>query len=132
MFVFGIDNQTFVWYNELTKEQMFVKEVIIMTAATNIRYYRTNVYRSGRNGSAVAIAAKAIGAEDYTLFALMRRLAELKNTQRPTVVEINGIESDYSENKSKIDMIFKFLAFFSKQHRLVKFAVRVGNRRYVL
>lgn len=103
-----------------------------MTAVTNIRYYRTNVYRSGRGNSTIGMAAKAIGAEDYTLFSLVRRLSELANTKRPTVVEIRGFEADYADKKSKIDMIFKFLSHFSKHHRLVKFAVRVGNRRYVL
>ena len=103
-----------------------------MTATTNIRYYRTNVYRGGRSSSAVGIAARAIGAEDYTLFSLVRRLNELANTKRPTVVEINGIEADYSDRKSKIDLLFKFLSHFSKHHSLVKFAVKVGNRRYVL
>ncbi len=132
MFGFCIDNRTFVWYNETRKEQMFDYEVITMTAATNIRYYRTNIYRSGRSGSAIGIAARAIGADDYSLFSLVRRLIELRNTQRPTVVEISGIEADYADNKSKIDILFKFLSTFSKHHRLVKFAVKVGNRRYVL
>ncbi len=132
MFGNYIDNRTFVWYNEFAKEQMFDYEVITMTATTNIRYYRTNLYRSGRSNSTVGIAAKAIGADDYTLFSFIRRLNELANTKRPTVVEIGGIEADYAERKAKIDILFKFLSHFSKHHRLVKFAVKVGNRRYVL
>lgn len=103
-----------------------------MTAANNIRYYKTNMCRYGRSASAMGIASKAIGAVDYTFFSFVRRLIELRSVTRPTVVEINGIEADYATNKAKIDLLFKFLSSFSKHHRLVKFAVKIGNRRYVL
>ena len=103
-----------------------------MTAVNSINYYRTNVYRSGRTDSVVAMVARAIGASDNTSTAVLRRLFELKQTKTPTVVEISGFENDYIRRKADVDRLFAYLSDFSKQHRLVKFTVMIGNTRYVL
>ena len=98
-----------------------------MTAVNSINYYRTNVYRSGRTDSVVAMVARA-----NTSSAVLRRLFELKQTKTPTVVEISGFENDYIRRKADVDRLFAYLSDFSKQHRLVKFTVMIGNMRYVL
>lgn len=103
-----------------------------MTAARNINYLRTNIYRAGRSNSAINMAARAIGADGYTLTSVIRRLNELKDTSVPTVVEISGIENDYISRKADVDRLFSFLSSFSKRNRLVKFTVMIGNMRYVL
>lgn len=103
-----------------------------MTAINNINYLRTNIYRTGRSDSAIGMAARAIGADGFTLTAVIRRLNELKETKVPTVVEINGIENDYIRRKADVDRLFSFLSLFSKHNRLVKFTVMIGNMRYAL
>ncbi|MBE6606756.1 MAG: hypothetical protein E7635_06945 [Ruminococcaceae bacterium] len=103
-----------------------------MTAVNNINYCRTFVYHNNRNNPIISIAAKAIGADDNTTFALFRRLRDLKKTKVPTVVEISGIEYAYSQNKAFVDRLFAFLSYFSRKHKLVKFAVMVGSMRYIL
>ena len=132
MFVKTIDNRTFVWYNLLTNEQMFANEVNKMTAVNNINYFRTNVYNSGRSNSTAALIARAIGADGNSFSAVLRRLAELKQTKTPTVVEISGFENDYLRRKADVDRLFAFLADFSKRYRLVRFTVIIGSMRYVL
>ena len=103
-----------------------------MTAVNNINYYKTFVYHNSRNNSILSIATKAIGAEENTVFALLRRLRDLRETKIPTVVEISGIEYAYSQNKVFVDRLFAFLSYFSKKCKFVKFAVMVGNMRYIL
>ncbi len=103
-----------------------------MTAVNNINYYRTFVYNNNRNNSVISIAAKAVGADDNTVFALLRRLRDLKETKDPTVVEISGIEYAYSQNEAFVDRLFAFLSCFSRKHKLVKFTVMVGSMRYIL
>lgn len=103
-----------------------------MTAVNNISYYRTNIYRNSKNNSVISIASNAIGADDNTISAIFRRLKELKQSNTPTVVEIRGIEYSYSQNKVFVDKMLAFLACFSRKHKLVKFAVMIGNVRYVL
>ena len=115
-------------------EQMFEfeAEVITMTAVNNINYYRTNTYRTGRTDSVASMIARAIGADSYTVPGILRRLSQLKQTKVPTIVEINGIENDYTRRKDDVDKLFSFLSDFSKRHKLVKFTVMIGSMRYVL
>lgn len=103
-----------------------------MTAVNNINYFRTNVYRSDRTDSTVAMIARAIGADSNTFSAVLRRLSELKQTKVPTVVEISGFENDYLRKKADVDRLFAYLADFSRRHKLVKFTVMIGSMRYVL
>ncbi len=103
-----------------------------MTAINKINYYKTNMYRSNRNNSIIGMAAKALGADSSSILSLLSRLLELHESNVPTLVEISGIENGYLSNKGRVDRLFKFLSFFSRHHKKVKFAVMVGNVRYML
>lgn len=103
-----------------------------MTAVKNINYYRTNTYRGGRDDSSVGFIARAIGADDYSLFSVIKRFKELESVNTPTVVEIGGIETDYANRKKSVDRLFKYLKTLSAKNRLLKFTVRIGNMLYAL
>lgn len=103
-----------------------------MTAANNIKFYKTSIYRSGRGDSVIGMTARALGADEYTSSSVLRRLNELKNSSVPTVVEIDGIENDYDKHEKYYNRLFAFLSFFSRRYSLVKFTVKIGNRRYLL
>ena len=103
-----------------------------MTAVNKINYCKTNMYRTNRYNSIIAMTAKALGANSISILALISRLFELHESNVPTLVEISGIENGYISNKGRVDRLFKFLSFFSKHHKKVKFAVIIGNVRYML
>lgn len=103
-----------------------------MTAVKNINYYRTNTYRGGRDDSSVGFVARAIGANDNSFISVLKRFKELENVKTPTVIEINGVETDYVNRKKNVDRLFKYLKQFSRKNRLLKFTVRIGNMVYAL
>lgn len=101
-----------------------------MTAINNINFYRTNTCLAGRDDSSVSLIARAIGADDRTIISVVMRLRELKCVNRPTVIEIGGIEAEYMSKKKSIDRLFKYLKSLSNKNRLLKFTVRIGNMVY--
>ena len=64
--------------------------------------------------------------------SLVCRLLELKRTNVPTLIEINGFENDYLKSGKQIDLLLKFLDAFSKKNPHVKFAVKIGNVKYIV